>query len=431
MNAERGIGWYHGWNIVGVCVLSCIALNALPVNAFSLFLKDWSADLHTPVSTFQLGIAGLGIGSALLSPFAGALADKMPARTMFAIGLAVMALVCLGISFMTAPWQFIVLYAVPLPIAIALATLIPANAVVSRWFVRRLGLALATVGVGLGMGGVIMPIVVAHVMPDIGWRGIWRIAGIVVAVVVLPLAIAVMRDRPTEREGLHYLTGDGAAGLHHGHGGPAGASGVRWRDIWASRNFWLLVITYLPMLAVYGGVGQNLGPIAESHGMSQQTAGILVSIFGASQVVATLLAGILSDRFGNRLPLAGYAIATALGGVIAAYADGVATLGLGAILAALGSSFWPLLAAAIAVEFGAGGVGRGFGMVTFFLPFAVMAPFAAAKTQEVTGSYTPALLVMAALSLIAGLICALFMRERRSGSGQNEAPAEDAPVPAA
>jgi hypothetical protein len=54
-----------------------------------------------------------------------------------------------------------------------------------------------------------------------------------------------------------------------------------------------------------------------------------------------------------------------------------------------------------------------FGLVTFFLPATVLAPFAVAKTQEATGSYTPALLVITALTVVAGTACLLLMRERR------------------
>ena len=428
MNAKSGLGWYHGWNIVTVCVLSCIALNALPINAFSLFLRDWSTDLHTPVSTFQIGIGGLGVVSALLSPFAGMLVDKFPVRFLIGFGLAIAALVCFGISVMTAPWQFILLYAVPLPVAICTATLLPANAVVSRWFVRRRGLALATVSVGLGLGGVIMPLVVTYVMPEIGWRGVWRIAALVVAVVLLPLALLVIRDRPRERDGQHYLSGDAATGGVHGHSPASGGDTLRWRDILARRNFWLLVITYIPMLAVYGGVGQNLGPIAESHGIGASTAGALVSAFNLSTVVFVLAAGLLSDRFGNRLPLAAFAILAAMGGVFVSLADGVAMLGIGAVLAGIGNTFWPLVASAIALEFGAERMGRAFGLLTLFLPATSVTPFAAAKSQELTGSYAPALLVMAALALIAGLLCGLLMREKRGGATTKAI--EDAPVPA-
>lgn len=57
-------GWYHGWNIVAVCVLSQAVANGLPVNSFTLFVQDWSAELHAPISFFQLGLAALGLFSA-------------------------------------------------------------------------------------------------------------------------------------------------------------------------------------------------------------------------------------------------------------------------------------------------------------------------------------------------------------------------------
>jgi len=65
VTSDNGTGrtsqrWYHGWNIVAVCVLAGIAASALPINAFSLFLHDWSVQLHSPISTLQLGIAACG-----------------------------------------------------------------------------------------------------------------------------------------------------------------------------------------------------------------------------------------------------------------------------------------------------------------------------------------------------------------------------------
>jgi hypothetical protein len=73
-----------------------------------------------------------------------------------------------------------------------------------------------------------------------------------------------------------------------------------------------------------------------------------------------------------------------------------------------------LIAASAATEFGAGAVGRVFGLVMFFLPLVISAPFAVAKAKESTGSYTAALLVMAAITVVGGLACLLLMREQRA-----------------
>jgi MFS family permease len=417
--ASQRRGWYHGWNIVAVCVLASAVGNGLPVNAFSLFLNDWSVQLHAPISFFQLGLAALGLFSAVFSPFVGALADKHSARWLIVGGLLGIALFYLGVSFVTASWQLLALYMLLLPVSIAFSATLTANAVVSRWFVRRLGLALGLTSFGLGLAGVILPPIVAAVMPEFGWRTVWRFGGIFVAVIVVPLVLLIVRDRPTERDGLRYLTLDGAAPAVRAHGHSQGgvSDGLTWRDVLARRNFWLLVAVYLPMLGLNGGCANNLAPIAAVRGLSTQTAGILLSAFSLAYVGATLIAGMLSDRFGNRVPLFGLAMATTVGGLMVAFGHGVAALGVGVTLVGLSGGMWPLLAAAVATEFGASGVGRAFGLLMMFLPVIVLSPFIVAKVHETTGSYVPALVGLAILTFLGGVACLLFMRERRGGRG--------------
>ena len=410
--ARRGlITWYHGWNIVAVCVLSQVAVSGLTVNSFSLFLHDWSVQLHTPVSTLQLGFSAFGLITAMLSPLAGVYADKYPSRLLFGTGLLLMTFVCFAMSFITAAWQFLLLFAFPVSIVACFASLVPANAVVSRWFVRRVGLALGLTALGQGLPGVILPPIIAAVLPSLGWRMIWRIGGIVTGLVILPIVVWVLRDRPTEREGAYYVTGGSAERPHH-----AGSSaGLTWRDFLARRNFWVLVIMFLSLLAGYLGTATNLAPIVASHGLSEKSAGALLSVFNLSQLTSTLVAGMMSDRFGNRLPLASLAFASTIGSVLVAFGNGLPTMILSVALIGFSMGFWPLLAAACTLEFGAEGAGRAFGLVSAFMPLVVLTPFAIAKTQEITGSYAPGLSAVALLTLLGGTACLLMMRERHHG----------------
>jgi MFS family permease len=420
--SSRLRGWYHGWNIVAVCVLSSAVANGLPINAFSLFLQDWSAQLHAPISFFQLGLAALGLFSAFCSPFVGVLSDKYPARWLMGGGLLGIALFCIGVSLVTASWQLLALFMVVLPVSVAFSATLPANAVVSRWFVRRLGLALGLTAFGLGISGVLLPPIVAALLPEFGWRMIWRVGGLIIALIVAPLVMWVLRDRPAERDGTAYIGADGGSRARlQGHGAGAGGGGLTWRIVFAHRNFWLLVCVFLPMLGLYGGCLNNLPPIASDQGLSRQTAGALMSALSFSQICSTLICGMLSDRFGNRLPLVGLTVATAVGGMMIALGHGIANLGVGVALVGLAGGMWPLLAAAVAAEFGAAGVGRAFGLLMMFLPVIVLVPFIVAKVHEVFGSYAPSLVGMSVLTLLAGAACWLFMRENRSGRGRDAA----------
>jgi MFS family permease len=419
----RRRGWYHGWNIVAVCVLSQAVANGMPVNAFSLFLQDWSKELHSQISFFQLGLAALGVFSAFFSPFVGVLADKYPARKLMGAGLLGIALFYLGVSAVTAKWQLLALFMLVLPISVALSTTLPANAVVSRWFVRRLGLALGLTAFGLGMAGVILPPIVAALLPVYGWRMIWRGGGLVTAFIIAPLVMWVVRDRPTERDGLDYVTANGAAApTHHGQGGTLGTGGLTWRDVLTRKNFWLLIAVYLPMLALNGGCSNNLAPIAANQGLNTQTAGLLLSALSLSHVCSSLISGILSDRFGNRVPLFGLAMISAVGGATVAFCHTAASLGVGVVMVGVSGGMWPLLAAALAREFGASGIGRAFGLLMMFLPVIVLTPFIIAKVHESTGGYAVALIGLAALTSVGGAACLLFMRERSGGRNTDDAP---------
>jgi MFS family permease len=414
-SAAPSRGWYHGWNIIAVCILSQVAANGLTYNTYSLFLRDWSAQLQAPISRLQLPIAAMSAVAALIAPLAGVFADKYPARRLFVCGLLGITAFYLAISAVTDAWQILALYGLLAPLGLVLSTAVTANALISRWFVRRLGLALGLSAFGIGLAGVLLPPLIAVILPTVGWRMIWRGGGLLIVLVVIPLVLLVIRNRPTEPEGSYYLSSDGAGG---GGRNPHAAVGegeqLTWREVASRRNFWLLVAIYLPMMGLHGGCAQNLAPLAASHGLSQQSAGALLSVLSLSHVIATLVMGLLSDRYGNRLPFAGLAVVMIAGAAILAFGGGLPVLMVGCALIGFGGGLFTLLAAAIAVEFGAAGVGRAFGLCMLFIPLTGLAPFVVAKTQESTGSYVPALTGLAILVAVSGAL-SLLLRERRDG----------------
>ncbi len=398
----------RAWLVVVACLLAQIAASGLATRTFPLFLTTWSKDLQVPVSTLQLGLAGDGIMCALLAPLIGLLVDRSSPHRLLIIGVVGLAIFHFGISIMSAPWHYIVLYGAWLPVSVLLATSIPANAIVSRWFVKHRGLALGVTATGLSASGVFLPSIITAAMAGIGWRSIWLAAAALIAIVVLPLVVFIVRDRPPGvRED---LSPERELGLKT----PSAELG--WLDILRNRNFALLVIGFLSMMLVHGGYGANLTPIVESRGIDPAGAAIILASLSLSQLLWTLLAGWLSDRFGNRLPIASYAFLAAVGGFTVAYGADFKTLLCGTVLLGFAQSFWPLLASALANEFGAGGLGRAFGLTTAFLPLSSFAPFSIAKFHETFGSYVVPLDGMAFLCLL-GAVALFFLRERNTMSG--------------
>jgi MFS family permease len=399
-------GWYHGWNIVAVLIVAQMAVSGLTHNTLSMFLKGWSADLHVPVSQLMLGIVAQLLVSAPLSPVVGVLCDRYSLRTLFSIGLLGIAAFFVAISFVNAAWQIIVLYALVAPLLLLCSTT-PANALISRWFRRRIGLALGLTAFGMGLGGVLLPPLIAVLLPLVGWRMIWLGAGLLVACIVMPLLLFVVRDAPTEREGLQYVSGDEAPGLPHGHGA-ARTGELGWRDILTRREFWLLVVIYVVVMGTGSAFHQNVGPYAAAQGFGSGAAALLLSVMSLSHLASTLTLGLLVDRFGCRLPLFGLAIVVAAGLALITLGQGLPLAVVAVALIGFNTGVFTPLAVAMSAEFGANNFGRAFGMAMFFVPLSTPFAYVLARTQEGTGTYTPALVAFVGVLLAAALLALLL-----------------------
>ena len=145
------------------------------------------------------------------------------------------------------------------------------NVVISQWFVRRRGRALAFSSMGVGFAKVCMPIVAAWLLLMLGWRQTWLVFGIATMVLLVLPALLVIRRTPEEM-GLYP---DGAAepviaGSARAAKKPATAALARESDeVWtradATRTsaFWLLVITF--GISSVGVTGLNLHEIGRAH----------------------------------------------------------------------------------------------------------------------------------------------------------------------
>jgi len=420
--------WYYGWNIVAVLIVAQMAVSGITFNALSLFLQVWSRDLHAPVSQLTLALFALMLVGSPLQPIVGALADRLPARLLFGLGMLGLAAFFAAVSFVTAAWQVIALYAM-CSIPLAFCTVTPTNAVIARWFVRRLGLALGISAFGMGIGGVALPPIIAVLLPEFGWRVIWRAMSVVMLLVLIPLVLLVLRDRPTAREGFHYLTPDGGepGARRGGHGvAPrsageyAGDDRFGWLDVIRRRNFWLLVFIYLAVMGTGSGLHQNIAPFAASRGFDGATAALLISVMSGSHLVSTLCLGLLTDRFGARVPLTGLALAVGTGTALMIGARDVWLTVIAAALIGLNTGVFTPVAAAISAEFGQRHFGRAYGLLMLFVPLSAPLAYFLARIQERTGSYAPALTAFLAVQLAAAL-AALLLRPEAAQERQRPA----------
>ncbi len=296
---------HYSWIIAAVGLVTLITAAGFRSTTGILIvpLQDefgWSRATISFAVAINLVIYGLG------GPFAAAFVERYGMRrviTAAVLGISIGA----GLStLMTQPWQLDVLWGVVNAAATG-AISVPLGAMIAnRWFATRRGLITGLLTASSATGQLIFLPLLAWIVTQWGWRYAAGTAAAVALVVVLPLVLLFMRDRPsdlglapygsTEIEPAPVVTGNPFA------------SAVRILGaVRRSRAFWLLAGSFFICGASTNGlIGTHLIPAAMDHGFGEVAAASLLATIGVFDLVGTLASGWLTDRYDPRLLLAWY-----------------------------------------------------------------------------------------------------------------------------
>src|SRR3954447_7069552 len=262
---------HYGWVMVAVGLVTLVTAAGFRSTTDILIvpLQDefgWSRATIGFAVAINLVIYGLG------GPFAAAFIERFGMRRVITVAIFGISLGA-GLSiFMTQPWQLDLLWGVVNASATG-AISVPLGAMIAnRWFVRRRGLVTDVLTASNATGQLIFLPVLAWIVTQWGWRYAAGTAAVVALVVVLPLVLLFVRDRPsdlglapygsTEIEPPPVMTGNPFA------------SAVRTLGtVRRSRAFWLLAGSFFICGASTNGlIGTHLIPSAMDHGFGEVAA---------------------------------------------------------------------------------------------------------------------------------------------------------------
>jgi len=395
---DRSI-FYGWWVVAAFCVSTFISTGIR--HAVGPFLKPMVADLGIDRASFSLVIALGLLLYGLFMPWVGSLADRLGARAVTSAGCVVLAASLALTGLCTNLWQLALVYGVIASLGLAAVGPVVANAVVSRWFVRRRGTAVSLLGSAAMTGMSLLVPVVAWLIITVGWRMTYALIGLAVLVAMLPLCLLVVRDSP---ESLG-LAPDGEAA----DPGTTAVSSTRTPMATAIRTlaFWQLAGSFFTCGFSMSLISSHGVPMLTDHGYSPIFASWIVGVLGASSMVFTLGLGALADRCGARPVLAGIYSGRALifAGLFLVRDNGLLMLGVamvGGITIAGSMSMTSMLTADIYGRYSVGSI-----LGAIFLVHqtgAALGSSLAGRLFESTGGYGAAFAVACALLAAAGLV---------------------------
>jgi MFS family permease len=270
---------YYGWAVLLVAAAAMVGTLPGRTQGLGLVTEPLLADLAIGrVDYAQINLWATLIGS-LFAIGIGRIIDRLGARaTLTAVALLLGAVV-VAMSGVQSYWTLAV--AVTLTRGLGQSALsVISLAMVGRWFVRRIDIAMAIYSIVLSVGFMIAFPIVGMVVQNRGWRSAWFAIGVTIAGVLAPAAWLLVRRSP-EAMGL-APDGDSAAA------DPATLEdGATTPQALATPAFWVFAIG----AALYGLVASGIGLFNES---------ILAERgFGADVYYQTLVITALTALAGN------------------------------------------------------------------------------------------------------------------------------------
>src|SRR4051812_17747943 len=193
----RGLDAIHrAWIVAGVAFVALVGAAGFRATPGVLIVPLQDEFGWTRAAT-SLAVSVNLILFGLTAPFAAALMDRFGIRRVTAAALALIAAGSGLTVFMNATWQLVLCWGVFVGLGAGSMAMVFAATVANRWFVRHRGLVIGVLTAGGATGQLVFLPVLAWLADRHGWRSA-ALTVAAAALVVVPLVVLVLRDRPID-----------------------------------------------------------------------------------------------------------------------------------------------------------------------------------------------------------------------------------------
>jgi MFS family permease len=405
---------FYGWKLLAALWIILFANLAFPIYGLSVLDPYMATGLHLDRTMLGLTYAVFMTMTGIPGPLAAWLVHRFGIRITLIAGNLLLVLGAAAMaSVIRSPLAIVLVAGVIVGSSDAIGGPVPAQASVTRWFVRRRSFALAVLLSAGGIGGFIaaplLDRIVAH--SALGWRaGWWVIAALgLLACVVAWLFVeespegigqrpdgygSHRPDRSEHRTGAVHITAED------------------WSSIEALRSptFWMLMLAALGFSAALTlFLAQGITHL-EDLGHSPSSAAFALSASVICGLVASLAVGALGDRIDPRRLWAACSALDALGVVMLLFARSDAGMfAAAAALGVAGSGAMVCMVTLLGNYYGPRAYAAVFGAASAIQStLSAVAPIVAGAWYDRHGSYAPVFMGVAVLCAIGALMLALI-----------------------
>ncbi|MBR6615892.1 MAG: MFS transporter [Lachnospiraceae bacterium] len=424
MDKKRGI--YYGWYIVAVgCI--CLAMTTGVVNnCFSQFMKPVCADMGITRQQMSLVQTVFSFSQMFFAMMWGSLSKRIHLHKSMCVCAVMMPIIYACYGLMQEIWMgYIVSIAItPFFYIISMAVF---NYIIGNWFVKNRGLAIGLASMGTGIGGMVMNTLSSQLIIHIGWRMTYFVLAAIMFVLVVPPVVLIVREKP-EDKGLKPYGWEGAeaecaareqtaqAGGNQSAAQTERFEGYTFAEAIRMPVFWAVIFCSVSMVVAIMSFYPTLAPHLSDCGYSVTFAATMTSVSMGALAIGKVTLGRMFDRLGNRTAVTIACLCTLAGTIAMIFCTSPIALVFIVLGVGLGCSFGAVCMPIIVQNiFGMKDYNSIYSKLTVATNLgSALAPVITGRTYDVCGSYVPAYIGVAVLTVISIIVLRVALPKEKS-----------------
>lgn len=199
-NAKRFVKrfpFFYGWVAIAIAGLGYFFTGPGQTYSFSLFINHFIEDFgwSRVLVNSLYSIASLVSGLSMF--LVGRYVDKKGAKRVMLFSALLLALAMFWLSFLSSVFMLVVGFFLG-RFSGQSSLLLASGTIAPRWFVKKRGLAIILVSLGGILGNIVFPKLNAYLIATLGWQSAFRVLGLFVLVVFVPLCAFFLINKPED-----------------------------------------------------------------------------------------------------------------------------------------------------------------------------------------------------------------------------------------
>lgn len=262
------------------------------ISCAGIFYTPVATEIGCSPATLSYYLMAFSISMVIALAPLGKLFDKTDCRVIMTASVALIAACFVGLSFVQADWQFLLL-AFIMGFGLTSCVYLAPPVLINRWFSKRAGFFVGMVMAFTGVGGMVWATAGGMLIASVGWRATYLVFAACTAIIGLPCTLFILRNRPSDvgRVPYGYDANEQVTQSHE-------SAGISAEDAQKMPSFKLLLAfgVMIPLGAyVYGMIPSYIATLPVSVDMPLLGA-IASSCAMAASIVAKMLWGALGEK---------------------------------------------------------------------------------------------------------------------------------------